>query len=192
MLSVNPTRVLPTITPAQVGSLFDSQLDDLLRMSSWWMERLGGLVDYEPTTFLPRYNLSTKHLVIDEVTFQSEPGSYKGRERMAAELLYCENEKGERFNPMRNEVRVGDFSKIMVEMLTSNWGRPFRQSEFELYVVHEIRHVTNPTLNFVLRPDGLVEDQRAMYEETMKLIRLFGSQARDARVSRRHVRSDFG
>lgn len=184
-LSVNTTRVFPTIKPAKLGSVFDSQLEDLVRISSYWMERLRSLVEYEPPTFLPRYDLSAKHLVINEVTTQSEPESYKGRERIAAELLYCENERGVRFNPMTNEVRIGDFSKIVVEMLTSNWGQ-FQQSKFELYLVHEIRHVTNPTLNFILGA-WIFEDQQAMYEETLRLIRMFGIQARDARFSRRRV-----
>ena len=176
-MSLSTTRVLPTINPAKSGSLFDSQLEDLVRISSHWMERLRGLVGYEPPSFLPRYDLSGKLLVINEVTVQSDPESYKEREGIAAELLYCENENGVRFNPMTEEVRTGDFSKIVVEMLTSNWGL-FQQSKFELYIVHEIWHVTNPTLNFMLGA-RIFEDQRSMYEETVRLIQMFGSQARD-------------
>src|SRR5205807_3295970 len=148
-LSVSATRVLPTIKPAKLCSVFDSHLEELVRMSSWWMERLGSVVEYDPSTFMRRYDFTAKHLLTNQVTIESEPESYKGREGIAAELLYCENENGDRLSPMTNEVSIGDFSKIVVEMLTSNWGQ-FQQSKFELYLVHEIRHVTNPTLNFML------------------------------------------
>src|SRR5205807_6255167 len=109
-LSVSATRVLPTIKPAKLGSVFDSHLEELVRMSSWWMERLGSVVEYDPSTFMPRYDLTAKHLLINEVTIESEPEPYTGRAGIAAELLYCANDIGDRLSPMTYEVSLGDLS----------------------------------------------------------------------------------
>jgi hypothetical protein len=166
------------LVPAILGSFFAGQEEVLTTLCRQWMIRLRGHVQYDTRTFLPTYDLASKRLLILETSLQSNPNAYRGRENVGAELLFFENEKGDKLHPMTNEVSSGQFSSIVVEMLSTNWGY-FDLAQFELYLVHELLHVINPSANFVLGNQAVIvtEDQLAMYRHTFRIIQAYGSLA---------------
>src|SRR6266571_1407122 len=110
-----------------------------------------------------------KRLLVTEVN------DYYDRETYAR-FRGCFDDKEGFVEPISEPLKKGDFTVIMIDMLTFNWGA-FTIRKFEINLVHELLHVVDPDKAiYVSKDDGLRhENEVEMKKWTQEIIARFGS-----------------
>jgi hypothetical protein len=119
------------------------------------------------------YDLTGKMFVFEEVGREEEVQDGRLRDSdLLAQVSGYRDGKGKSLAQDSVRVRRGDYSLVLIELLTLHWPR-FSTSFLEDNIVHELLHVVRPQIGRIIKNGELVEDGDYMHKTTSMLIKNF-------------------
>lgn len=146
------------------GGMLEGREQEVHRIATKWIRRLNSSV---------KYDLSGKMFVFQELD-PAEEGSQHWHDIFARVNGYCDT-KGKWLPEAEKDRRVrrGDYSLVLIELLTWNWHR-FSSSFLEDNIIHELMHVVRPQIGRLIKNGELIEDEDYMHKITRKLVKDYG------------------
>jgi hypothetical protein len=137
---------------------------EIRRVALKWIRRLQSTVNYD---------LTGKMFVFEEVGREEEVQDGRLRDSdLLAQVSGYRDGKGKSLAQDSVRVRRGDYSLVLIELLTLHWPR-FSTSFLEDNIVHELLHVVRPQIGRIIKNGELVEDGDYMHKTTSMLIKNF-------------------